>query len=197
MPSPVHAVELPPARWLYRSRPAAFLWLAVRLALGWGWLSAGWDKLAGPNRELWMGDGAALRGFVQGALAQTQGKNPDVAYGWYTDFLGWVGAHAAPMAKLVALGEVAVGVLLLLGCLTGLAALLGATMNVNYLLAGSAGVNPVYLLAAFGLMLAWRNAGHLGLDRYLLPALFGRNVRSGHRGNAEKATERMEEPVTV
>jgi len=38
-------------------------------------------------------------------------------------------------------------------------------------LAGVAGVNPVFFLVEVLLILAWRNAGYFGLDRYVLPAL--------------------------
>ena len=38
-------------------------------------------------------------------------------------------------------------------------------------MAGVAGVNPVFFLAEVLLILAWRNAGYIGLDRYILPAL--------------------------
>ena len=34
-----------------------------------------------------------------------------------------------------------------------------------------AAVNPVFFMAAVLLVLAWRNAGYYGLDRYVLPAL--------------------------
>jgi hypothetical protein len=36
---------------------------------------------------------------------------------------------------------------------------------------GSAGVNPAYAIVSVLLILAWRNAGYLGLDRFALPAV--------------------------
>ena len=44
-------------------------------------------------------------------------------------------------------------------------------MNMSFLLAGSASVNPVLFTLAIGLMLAWKVAGYYGVDRYLLPLL--------------------------
>jgi thiosulfate dehydrogenase (quinone) large subunit len=41
----------------------------------------------------------------------------------------------------------------------------------TYMLSGVAGVNPIYALIGVGLILAWRNAGNLGLDRYVLRAV--------------------------
>jgi thiosulfate dehydrogenase [quinone] large subunit len=68
-------------------------------------------------------------------------------------------------------GEIAVGLGLVFGVLTGFAAFFGALMNMSFLLAGSASTNPVMFTLAVGLILAWRVAGHYGLDRYLLPLL--------------------------
>ena len=65
----------------------------------------------------------------------------------------------------------AIGLGLLFGVLTGLAAFFGAFMNMSFLLAGSASTNPVMFTLAIGLILAWKVAGYYGVDRYLLPAL--------------------------
>src|SRR4029450_1405208 len=81
------------------------------------------------------------------------------------------GHHETWFAWLITFGELAVGVGLLLGALTGVAAFFGALMNMSFLLAGSASTNPVLFTMAIGLILAWRVAGYYGLDRYLLPLL--------------------------
>jgi thiosulfate dehydrogenase [quinone] large subunit len=65
----------------------------------------------------------------------------------------------------------AVGIGLILGLLTGIAAFFGAFMNMSFLLAGSASTNPVMFTLAVGIMLAWKVAGYYGLDRYVLPML--------------------------
>ena len=44
-------------------------------------------------------------------------------------------------------------------------------MNFNAMLAGSAGTNPVPFLFGILLVAAWKIAGFLGLDFYLLPRL--------------------------
>jgi len=72
---------------------------------------------------------------------------------------------------LVAFGETAIGIALILGAFVGVAAATGAFLNMNFLLAGSASTNPVLLILAIGLVLAWKSAGFLGLDRVLLPML--------------------------
>jgi thiosulfate dehydrogenase [quinone] large subunit len=52
-------------------------------------------------------------------------------------------------------------------------------MNMSFLLAGSASVNPVLFTLAVGLILGWKVAGYYGVDRYLLP-LLGTPWRPGH-----------------
>jgi thiosulfate dehydrogenase [quinone] large subunit len=41
----------------------------------------------------------------------------------------------------------------------------------SFLMAGTVSTNPVLFFAGILLILAWKNAGYLGLDRYLLPLL--------------------------
>ncbi len=43
-----------------------------------------------------------------------------------------------------------------------------------YMFTGSAGVNPTYMILEVPLILAWRNAGYFGLDRYALNATWWR-----------------------
>ncbi len=60
---------------------------------------------------------------------------------------------------------------LIIGLFTGLAAFFAGMLTVSFGLAGVAGVNPVFFVIEVMLILAWRNAGYYGLDRYVLPAL--------------------------
>jgi len=71
----------------------------------------------------------------------------------------------------VAIGEVVIGIALILGMFVGIMAFLGAILNFTFVFAGSAGVNPAMIAVAGVLILAWRNAGWYGLDRFLLPKL--------------------------
>jgi thiosulfate dehydrogenase [quinone] large subunit len=167
----VVALENPPvAQALFESVRWSWIWLIVRLYAGWEWLTAGWDKIGNPA---WTGDnaGAAITGFVNGALEKTGGAHPDVQ-GWYAWFLqNAVLPNAATWSHLVAWGELLVGIALILGFFTGIAAFFGAFMNMNYLLAGTVSSNPLLLAAAVLLVLAWKTAGWWGLDRWVLPAL--------------------------
>ena len=69
-------------------------------------------------------------------------------------------------AKLIPVGEFLVGVALILGLFTGFAALMGGFMNWNFMMAGSASVNPMFFALSVGLVLAWKIAGWIGLDRF-------------------------------
>lgn len=168
----VRVEQLPVTRWLFESKAASSIWLVVRLWIGYEWLQAGWGKVFGAGREAWMGGGAALKGFATAAIQQSQvPDHPRVAYGWYVEFLKWIQSNASWMAKIIAVGEVLIGAALMLGLLTGIAAFAGLVLNFSFVFAGSAGVNPAFIIVGLFLVLAWRNAGHQGIDRFLLPAL--------------------------
>lgn len=168
-----NVVDIPqPAilRFLFSDKRVAWLWLIVRVYIGWEWLVAGWEKVINP---VWVGDkaGVAVTGFLNGALTKTTGAHPSVA-GWYAEFIKAVALpNAEIFSYLVSFGELFVGIGLILGAVTGIAAFFGALMNVNYLLAGTVSVNPSMLVLQFFLILAWRSAGWLGLDRFLLPKI--------------------------
>ena len=98
--------------------------------------------------------------------------------------------NAALFSYLVIFGETLVGIALVLGAFTGIAAFFGVFMNASFLFAGTAGANPMMALVAILLMLAWRVAGWWGLDGRILPAigvpgapgsLFGGRRRGGSR----------------
>jgi thiosulfate dehydrogenase (quinone) large subunit len=88
----------------------------------------------------------------------------------------------------VAISEIAVGILLVVGAFTGLAAFVGGFMNWNFMMAGSASINPVLFTLSILLLLAWKIAGWWGLDRFLLPAL-GTPWRRGRIFGGETGTQ--------
>lgn len=166
-------IEIPEpklSRLLFADTRFSWVWLVIRVYIGYDWFMAGWGKLGNP---VWTGDnaGAAIKGFLGGALSKATGPHPDVS-GWYVYFIQNVALpNSALFSYLVVYGEIAVGVALILGIFTGIAAFFGTFMNLNYLFAGTVSTNPLMLLLQLFLILAWRTAGWVGLDRYVLPAL--------------------------
>jgi thiosulfate dehydrogenase [quinone] large subunit len=137
--------------------------------MGLNWIAAGYSKFINPA---WM-NGTALQGFWKGAIAIPTTGRPPITYDWYRNFLTGLlnGNSQTWFAPLVATGETLIGIALIIGAFVGVAAFFGAFMNMNFMLAGSASSNPLLLVLAVLLMLAWKVAGYYGLDRYLLPVL--------------------------
>ncbi len=173
-PRPAHMIRTlqdpPVAQALFGEPRWSWIWLIIRLYVGYEWLVAGMAKI---NNPAWFGPtaGGAITGFVKGALAKTAGEHPDVQ-AWYAAFLqNVVLPNAQFWSYLVTIGEILVGIALILGIFTGIAAFFGSFMNVNYLLAGTVSTNPILFVLATFLVLAWKTAGWIGLDRFILPAL--------------------------
>ena len=180
-----HIPEPPIAKFLFADTRMAWFWLIIRLYIGYEWLTAGLEKLTGYSFTFdafakptgygpWVfsaHDGAALRGFVAGALAQAHGPYPAVQ-SWYAGFLqSFVLPNAAVFAYVVTFGEILVGLGLIFGVLTGIAAFFGVFMNLNFMLAGAVSINPIIGTLAILIVLAWRVAGYYGIDSVLLPVL--------------------------
>ena len=158
----------PLAQFIFADRRFAWFWLIVRLYLGYTWLNSVWGKLSNPA---WVNTGEALKGFWLNALKIE--PRPVIYFDWYRQFIQYLVDTQAWtwFAKSVVAGELLVGVALVLGAFTGIAAFVGGFLNWNFLMAGTASSNPVLFALAVFLVLAWKTAGHWGLDRYLLPLL--------------------------
>ena len=188
--APVYIEEPGFSKWLFGSSKAAWIWLVVRLWLGYEWLHAGWEKVRSPA---WMENGKALKGFAAGAIASSKDpEHPQVAYGWWVSFLHWVSDNAVWMGKMVAVGEVIIGIALILGLFTGIFAFLGVVLNFSFVFSGSAGVNPAFIIVGLLLVLAWRSAGWIGLDRFVLP----RVGTPWHHGELFDRSARDRQPTT-
>lgn len=168
----------------------SIVWLPLRFFVGRDWVAAGEHKL---RSSAWMDGGAALKGYWLNALGKTNPPSPSKIspdYGWFSDFLTYMVNHQwyTWFAKVIAIGEVLVGIGLVVGALVGIAAFFGTFMNFNFELAGSASSNPVLFGLGVFVVLGWKVAGYWGLDRYLLPILgtpwtrihlFGRRPTNG------------------
>jgi thiosulfate dehydrogenase [quinone] large subunit len=164
-------VEDPPfARALFSNTKMAIVWLIARIWLGYQWLDAGLHKVDNPA---WVQTGDALKGFWTGAVAVPDGGRPAIAFDWYRSFIQFLldTESYTWFAKLVAYGEVLIGIALILGLFTGIAAFFGGMMNWNFIMAGSASTNGFLFLVSILLIMAWKVAGYYGLDYFLLPYL--------------------------
>ncbi len=179
--------EPPLVQKLLGSSRAGWIWLLPRLWLGYQWIDASSHKLGNPA---WMQTGEALKGFWVDALTA---KTP-LAFDWYRAFLqGLVNAQAYTwFAKLVAIGEFTIGVALIIGAFTGVAAFIGGFMNWNFMMAGSASVNPMFFVVSVGLILAWKVSGYIGADFFLL-----RWLGTPWHGPRTKAGEQQPEGKSV
>ena len=164
-------IQDPPiAQFLFQNSKASVIWLVVRLYLGYEWIEAGWHKFTDPA---WMETGQGILGYWTRALGNAPNGKPIITYEWYRTFIQFLvdsGSHPW-FAKVIVFGELAVGLGLLVGALVGVAAFFGALMNMSFLMAGTVSTNPVLFLGGILLILAWKNAGYLGIDRFLLPML--------------------------
>lgn len=158
----------PIAMALFGNTRWAWIWLLVRLYLGYKWLLSGWGKLSNPG---WVKTGEILKGFWQNAVSIPEAPaRPLISFDWYRVFIQLLidtGSYTW-FSKLVVAGELLIGVALILGVFTGIFAFLGGFMNWNFMMAGSASVNPVFFTLSILLILAWKTAGWWGLDRWLL-----------------------------
>lgn len=169
-------VKDPPlAKLLFSDTRMAPVWFIIRMYVGFSWLDAGWHKVIDTGAQTnYIIDGAGIYAFWQRiAAVPVAPARSVITYDWYNGFITFmVNSHwEGVFGKLIAFGETAVGLGLIFGAFVGIAAVGGAFMNLNFMLAGSASTNPVLLLLGFLLVLAWKTAGFIGIDRYLLPIL--------------------------
>ena len=161
----------PIARTLFNNTRWSWIWLIARLYLGYKWLDSGLGKLTNPA---WVQGGEALKGFWERAVMIPEAPaRPAITFDWYRSFIQALldsGSYTW-FAKLVVAGELLIGVALILGIFTGIAAFFGGFLNWNFMMAGSASTNPVLFTISIFLILAWKTAGWIGLDRWILPAL--------------------------
>jgi thiosulfate dehydrogenase [quinone] large subunit len=119
----------PIARFLFRYTAAGWLWLLVRIWVGWQWFFAGLGKLHNPA---WMdGSGRAITSFWQRAVAIPKPPDrPAITYHWYRDFIQFLidTGSSGWFSYLIVFGELAVGLGLILGAFVGLAATGGLTI---------------------------------------------------------------------
>ena len=186
-----------PAGWklLLGNTYLAVIWMPIRFFVGHEWLAAGEHKLRDSG---WMDGGESLKGYWTGAVAIPEAPaRPRITYDWFRDVITYMldNEWYTWFAKVVAVGEFLIGVGLLVGALVGIAAFFGTVLNFNFMMAGTVSSNPVLFGLAVFLILGWKVAGWIGLDRFLLPAL-GTPWKTGRLTTIWHGKDQAEGPIT-
>src|SRR6202167_1423258 len=173
--------------WVKESKVMAVVWLAMRVWLGIMWIQAGWAKLFGAENPFFLhNNGAGVAGFAAHGVP---------AYTWWGSFLhSFVVPNAGWIAVLVAVAEFAIGVALVTGLFTRVAALGSLALLFTYVMSGTASVCAFYALFAIVILVMWRTSSWIGADgiiagyRQRHPDLFTTRLHlPGTRGTAGTA----------
>ncbi|MGE5672336.1 MAG: DoxX family membrane protein [Mycobacterium leprae] len=155
-----------------KGKYASWIWLVLRLYVGYEFLEAGWHKLTGATPF-------DASGFLKGGVAKilppadpaAAAKFKPITAEWWGHFLN---NFAIPNIKLfnflVPYGELLVGLALIVGFASIFAAVMAAVMNFAFLMTGSTSSNP-YLFALEFIMVALGGAylGYVGVDYWFRP----------------------------
>lgn len=164
MSSPVEILGEPSGRrnlrvweWLKESKIMAVGWTAMRVWLGIMWIQAGTAKLWGAENPAFLhNNGAGVEGFAAHGVP---------AYSWWGSFLhSFVVPNAGWIAILVAVAEFAVGIALVSGLFTRLAAIGSLLLLFTYVMSGTASVCAFYALFAIVILTMWRTSSWIGID---------------------------------
>jgi thiosulfate dehydrogenase [quinone] large subunit len=172
-------------KWLGQSKVMAVGWLAMRVWLGIMWMQAGWAKLFGAENAYFLHNhGAGVAGFAAHGVP---------AYSWWGSFLhSFVVPNAGSIGIIVALAEFAIGVCLVLGLFTRVAALASLALLFTYVMSGTASVCGFYALFAIVILATWKTSSWFGVDgliagyRQRHPGHRHLTLRSGVTGTAEQ-----------
>ena len=113
-----------------------------------------------------------------------------VVLGWLWLEGGWLRLQGVSgSGDFLALALTFSGIALILGVLTGPAAFIGGCLSIELWDSAGTPVVPLLFAAVVWLMLAWKTAGWIGLDRWLLP-LLGMPWRGGVLFDGDSERER-------
>ena len=150
------------ARFLFASTAAAWLWLVIRLYMAYVFIPAGWGKITSGK---WLfGDGSPIQGLVGGAEASK--ARPAGTCGSSRTSSSPTRACSRRWSRWVSSPS---GSGCCVGLMTGIAAFGGVFLNGELHPRRVARVEPGPGDDGPLLVVAWRNAGWIGLDRWFIP----------------------------
>jgi len=154
---PVKRTNLPLWEGLKNSKLAALAWTAMPVWLGVMWIQAGSAKLWGAEAAAFLhNNGAGVAGFA---------AHGTPAYSWWGSFLhGFVVPNAGAIGVLIAVAEFAIGIALVAGLFTRVAALGSLALLFTYVMSGTASVCAFYALFAIVILVMWRTSSWIGAD---------------------------------
>jgi thiosulfate dehydrogenase (quinone) large subunit len=164
MASPIEFLGEPSQRqnvraweWLKETKLMALPLTALRCWLGVMWIEAGAAKLWGAENPGFLhNSGAAVAGFAAHGVP---------AYSWWGSFLhSFVVPNASWVAIMVAVAEYAIGLALVSGLFTRVAAVGSLALLFTYVMSGTASVCAFYALCAIVILVFWRTSSWLGID---------------------------------
>ena len=183
---PANRANLPVWESLKNSKVAALAWTAMRVWLGVMWIQAGAAKLWGAEAAAFLHSSKGVAGFA---------AHGTPAYSWWGSFLhGFVVPNAGWIGVLVTVAEFAIGIALVAGLFTRVAALGSLALLFTYVMSGTASVCAFYALFAIVILVMWRTSSWIGVDgiiagyRQRHPDLFTTRLHlPGARGTAGTA----------
>lgn len=146
---------------LRQSRIFTVLLTCLRIYIGFQWLQSGLGKILGP-------DAFTSSSLINGAI------NDSSHYPWFQSFLTFItdgGQSTAIFDFLMPWTQILIGLALMLGAFTLLAAFVGILMNFSFLLAGAVSINPTFIVIQFVILVGGFNSAMLGLDYLIVPWL--------------------------
>lgn len=144
--------------FIRQNKVAAAVVTLLRIYIGYQWLVAGFGKITGGSFD--------ASGFM------TMATENEAVPGWWAAFLKTVALPNTEIFTFIVMwGELLVGIALILGVFTNFAALMGVTMNLAFLFSGAGILNVEMAVLTVFIVIAGKNAGRFGLDRWVLTTI--------------------------
>ncbi|HEY3364557.1 MAG TPA: DoxX family membrane protein [Symbiobacteriaceae bacterium] len=150
----------------FKGAKGSWMWVIIRLWLGYNWVQAGWHKLSGATP---FDASGFIKGGIAGSVPAKPGAKPTIQPWWGNFLKNFALPNTGLFNFLVMYGEILVGLALLVGFATIFAASMGFLMNFAFVMSGSISTSPVYMILQFVLVLGGAYAGYIGVDYWFRP----------------------------